>query len=568
MVRKSLLAVLLLPLFSVSFAQSSAGNTSLPGDRDLIRDRQQRLLDEQRQRLEELQQLPGPPAPAEPVLPKPPGPCFTIERIRLEGADLISESDRRGLLAPFVGQCLGSEHIDALLKAITDHYLDRGYVTSRAYLPEQDLADGELEVLVVEGRLEGLEGAIDGPSADELTMAFPGRIGERLDLRELEQMLDQLGRLPSRRAEIELLPGQAVGGSRVLVKGRPEAPWRVTLGVDNHGEKTTGEQQLTAALTWDSPLGLADQFSLRGGADRAGERWRHSANQGLSYSLPYGWWTFAYSYSQSYYRTQGEANGFTFAQDGESKSHQLRAERVLHRDAQGKTSASLGLAHTRTRNYLENSLIEASSQRLSEGQLGFNHGRRIGGAFVNLDLGWQRGIDILGAQGNGDPRGAEPVARYDKYTVTVSYLHPFAFAGESFSFDSLAYGQRSENPLFGPQRIGIGGFASVRGFKAQSLSGDSGGYWRSQLRWRRPMAWEALRSVVQEYAVAIAYDLGAIRGDAYNGRRHGRMSGNALELSAQGRHLSVSVTLARSLERPDVVARRERPVYFNLNLFF
>ena len=36
-------------------------------------------------------------------------------------------------------------------------YIDRGYVTSRAYLPQQDLSSGELRVIVVEGRLEGLD---------------------------------------------------------------------------------------------------------------------------------------------------------------------------------------------------------------------------------------------------------------------------------------------------------------------------------------------------------------------------------------------------------------------------
>ncbi|MGU1200193.1 ShlB/FhaC/HecB family hemolysin secretion/activation protein, partial [Pseudomonas aeruginosa] len=43
---------------------ASAAPFTSPGDRDLIRDRQQRLLDEQRKRLEELQQLPGKGAPA------------------------------------------------------------------------------------------------------------------------------------------------------------------------------------------------------------------------------------------------------------------------------------------------------------------------------------------------------------------------------------------------------------------------------------------------------------------------------------------------------------------------
>ncbi|WP_165667986.1 ShlB/FhaC/HecB family hemolysin secretion/activation protein, partial [Metapseudomonas otitidis] len=147
--------LLLFPVFQVFAADPVVPS---PGDRDLIRDRQERLLEEQRKRLQELQQLPG---RAEPVAPSPPqaqGPCFDIQRIRLQGVHLISEVRQRELLKPFEHQCLDSGRLNDLLKAITQHYIDRGYVTSRAYLPQQDLADGELDVIVVEGRLEGVEG--------------------------------------------------------------------------------------------------------------------------------------------------------------------------------------------------------------------------------------------------------------------------------------------------------------------------------------------------------------------------------------------------------------------------
>ncbi|MCT4939074.1 ShlB/FhaC/HecB family hemolysin secretion/activation protein, partial [Pseudomonas aeruginosa] len=93
-----------------------------PGDRDLIRDRQQRLLDEQRKRLEELQQLPGKGAPAAADASGDDERCFEIRRIELEGAGHLGESARRQLLAPYQGRCLGVGQLNALLKAVTDHY--------------------------------------------------------------------------------------------------------------------------------------------------------------------------------------------------------------------------------------------------------------------------------------------------------------------------------------------------------------------------------------------------------------------------------------------------------------
>lgn len=538
-----------------------------PGDTDLIRERQNRLLEEQRRRLEELKDLPGKEAqPAQPTTPAETR-CFTIKTIELKGADSLSASEREQLLKPYIGQCLGVPQLNELLKVITDHYIEKGLVTSRAYLPQQDLSAGHLSVLVVEGRLEGLKGAENSRlSPRELAMAFPGKTGELVNLREIEQLVDQLNRLPSNQAKMELTPGQNVGGSEVQVTNDPQKPWRAGLSRSNDGQRSTGEQQWGTSFEWDSPLGLADQLMLRGGHDAMTDHQHTSNNAMLYYNLPWGWWNFSYTYSQSEYRSQIPANGFNFKQTGDSQNHQLRVERVIHRDAVSKTSLNTGLAYLRTNNFIEDSKLDVSSNRLSEGQFGINHGRRIGNAFVNLDLGVQQGIGAFDAQGDNDPGPGQADARYRKYTATASYLQPFKVWGESFSFSSLMTGQRSEDVLFSPQRMSLGGQSSIRGYKDQSLSGDSGGYWRNDLRWSRPVTLEWLRPMFAEYGTSLGYDQGVIRGDRYNDDQHGRMSSNSLELFARGQHLSASVTFAHSLERPDALTEREAPIYFRVDV--
>jgi hemolysin activation/secretion protein len=71
-------------LTGLSSAVAAPGPT--PGDRDLIRERQERLLEEQRRRLEELKELPGkqlaPTAPTTLV----DSPCFPIDHIEIKGA--------------------------------------------------------------------------------------------------------------------------------------------------------------------------------------------------------------------------------------------------------------------------------------------------------------------------------------------------------------------------------------------------------------------------------------------------------------------------------------------------
>ncbi|AZF08400.1 Channel-forming transporter/cytolysins activator of TpsB family [Pseudomonas sp. R2-37-08W] len=542
-----------------------------PGDQDLIRDRQNRLLEEQQRRLQELQDLPGkaakPEAPATPADTR----CFPINDIELKGADSLPAADRERLLKPYIGQCLGVSQLNELLKAITDYYLGKGRVTSRAYLPQQDLSSGHLQVLVVEGKLEALKSAEGSTVTErELAMAFPGKVGEALNLREIEQLVDQLNRLPSKQAQMELTPGSQVGGSDVVVKNTAQKPWRASLSRNNDGQKSTGEQQWGAGLEWDSPLGLGDQLMLRGGHDAISDHQKTSKNTLLYYNVPWGWWNFSYSYNESDYRTYLFVDNAKYKQDGDNQNHQLRAERVIHRDDVSKTSVNVGLAHLRTNNYLLDVRTAPSSNRLSELQLGINHGRRIGSAFVNLDLGMQNGIGLLDAQSQEerDEFGRrQPNSRYRKYTATVSYLQPFSLWGESFSFSSLATGQRSEDILFSPQRMSLGGSASVRGFKDQLLTGDSGGYWRNEVRWARPVTLDWMRPAFFEYGASVGYDQGVISNDRYNDNLHGRVSSNSLELFARGKNVSTSVTFAHSLERPGVITEREAPIYFRMDFF-
>lgn len=421
---------------------------------------------------------------------------------------------------------------------------------------------------MIEGQLEKLRSAADGGLSErELAMAFPGREGQLVNLREIEQMVDQLNRLPSNQAQMELTPGQEVGGSDVMVKNTPQKPWRVSLSRNNDGQRSTGEQQWNTGLEWDSPLGLADQLSLRGGHDAMTDHLHTSHNSGLAYNLPWGWWNFSYSYSESEYRSQAQANGFDFKQNGDSQTHQLRAERVIYRDALSKTSLNLGVSNLRSNNYIEGSRLADSSNRISEVQYGINHGRRVGSAFLNLDLGMQQGIGAFGAQDNNHPGPGEANARYRKYTGTVSYLQPFKLWDESFTFTSLATGQRSEDVLFSPQRMSLGGSSSVRGYKDQLLAGDSGGYWRNELRLTRPVTLDWLRPAFSDYGIAASYDQGVIANDRYNGDEHGRLSSNAFECFARGQHVAATVTFAHSLERPGGLIERESPIYFRMDFF-
>ncbi len=136
-------------LFFIYLSNVSA-QTQFPTDRDLSHERQERLLQEQQQRLENLQSLPRgklrtPSLPADDSTE-----CLQVQVIELNGANALSLRQRTQLLESFVEQCLTVNDLNRLLSVITNAYLQRGYVTTRAYLPPQDLQNGVLQIQVIE----------------------------------------------------------------------------------------------------------------------------------------------------------------------------------------------------------------------------------------------------------------------------------------------------------------------------------------------------------------------------------------------------------------------------------
>ena len=554
-------ALLCVPLFSVS-----AEFPSSPGDRDLSRQRQEQLLRDQEEKLQELQHLPESSAQPDAQISDDVT-CFAIHTIALQGVTLLSDDEQAAITQPLLNSCIGLGDINQLVKAVTNLYIQKGFITSRAYIPEQNLKSGILVIQVLEGKTSGIESGHDsGLSSRELLMAFPGLVGAPLNLRDLEQGIDQLNRLPSNNAQLKLNPGEQPGDTQIAIDNTPKKPWRVSLGKNNNGDESTGDRQWQSSLAWDSPLGLADQLTLGVGKDAISDRYRQSRSANLNYSVPYGYWTFAYGFSYSDYETRNTANGFSFGLTGNTRNHSFTINRVLQRDQFGKTALSAGVRHVRSRNFIEDNLIAVSSHQLTEFSLGLNHGRRLWKGFLNMDVAFQKGSTAFGAQKDHQPAAGQPRAQFSKYTATASYLLPFQLLEHNFTFSSLATGQWSHDVLYGPVRFSVGGLSSVRGFREQSLSGDSGGYWRNDVTWRVPVTLPAVQQVFHTLSVTAAYDAGVIHGGKYNPTRHGRLTSRALSMTLSGEHIDASVTFAESLSRPGVLQDAEHPVWFQFSL--
>ena len=208
--------------------------------------------------------------PLRPSMRAPDGVRFQVTRIRLSGNTVYGDD----VLAPLLQPVLGSEATLAELEAVAERvmgfYRERGYFVARAYVPAQDVKDGEVEIQVREGRLGGVElrrsatSRIDPKRLEAVVSAALGPLESEPLLRqeELERAMLLMNDLPGIEAQATLVPGTRSATTQLLVDVKEGPRLSGNVGYDNHGNRYTGEHRPTATLQFDNPGGLGDQLKL------------------------------------------------------------------------------------------------------------------------------------------------------------------------------------------------------------------------------------------------------------------------------------------------------------------
>lgn len=524
---------------------------------DQIRLKQQQQLDrlrEQQQRAPDVFIAPPASAPASAVAPG--GPCFTVRQVALDGAPADWLAWLMPLTQRAVGRCLDVGAINQLVASLTDAIVARGFVTSRVYVPEQNLQSGQLHLVVLPGRIQAIRRK-DGSARRELDSAFPSGPGDLLNVRDLEQGLEQLQRPGSQQATMELVPGDTPGESIVEVTLTQARPLHASLAVENSGQTSTGKNQLTAQVVADDLLQLNDVLTLNQSQDAGAFSHLGSQAQTVSWLVPWGNWSAFASYSTSGYRQTVDTGLQQLDSTGLSRNSQFTLTRLLHRDQTSKTELALSLTHKAARSFIEGSELVTQRQDLSYLGLQLNHRHYLGDSVLNASLGYSRGVPLWGGQDDSLATLGGPTARPEIYSASLDWRLPWQAFGQQGAYSVGLKGQYSPSLLFATDQFGVGGHYTVRGFDADSLDGNNGWSWRNELSWTLGASgWEAY----------LGLDAGQVGGSPGSTLSTQRISGGAIGLRANlGGHLSADLSHEQPLTLPDGWARQSI-THFNLTL--
>ncbi len=425
-------------------------------------------------------------------------PCFRIDRFALDVPDALPTSvkaqgasalpmDRfafaREWLEHYTGQCVGKQGLDVLVKGLSQAILARGYVTTRVLLPEQDLSTGTLKFSLIPGVIRHVRFA-DEKLRGTWKTAFPTRDGELLNLRDLEQGLEQMKRVSSQDVSMQIVPGELPGESDVVLDVKRGKPWTVVASVDNSGTRATGKLQGNLSLGIDNPLGLNDIFNIGVSQDlEFGDKRLGSHGWNGFYSIPWGYWTATLSaYTSTYYQQIAGVNQ-TFVASGNSKTVDLKLARVLSRSQNDVFGAYVRLSRRFGQSFIEDTEISQQRRNNTMIELGLTDRHYFGGAQFDGTLAYRQGIGALGAQDDMLAADGGPTYRYKMAVLDANLSVPFAIAQQPFRYVATFHGQYTGNTLYYIDDLTIGSRYTVRGFDGETmLAASRGFYWRNELQ--------------------------------------------------------------------------------------
>jgi hemolysin activation/secretion protein len=212
-------------------------------------------------------------------------PEFKLEGLQFDGNTLLLSDTLLQELGPVLGKRYDLAGLQALADRITNIYTQHGYMLVRAELPPQEVVAGFVHIRIFEAHLAPTVVQSDTPHWQQQAQPFVAQLQEGAPIRSdvLERTGLLLSDLPGVQADTHLQPGAQDGQAALRVTLNPAERYSGEVGLDNQGNRFSGQQRAHANLNLNSPFMLGDQIKLYTlTTDEA--LWLGS----LSYGLPLG----------------------------------------------------------------------------------------------------------------------------------------------------------------------------------------------------------------------------------------------------------------------------------------
>lgn len=566
--------------------------------------------------------------------------CKEIKEIKISGnKEVFSYTLNRKFIKPNFNSsksCLTKADLAKIQNDITNYYLKEGYSLARVYFDVSKLKEGIMSFIIEEGKLAKLEIADNSKLNDILAFrrktqkfsAFPyfsflqtpikknpdcledeeEKIdGKVINLRDVEQGLDQMNRLSSNKATMKIDSSDQDGYSNITIDNQIGHLSNLALIFDNSGNKSTGKEKRKISLNQDNLLGLNDNiylnYSVSNGTSIFGSD-RFDSSLGIdkndsrfskafysSFSIPFGYYTIGASYAYSKYMLTTSGTAGKAVSTGNSENKTYYVDKVLSRGQKYKISFKGELEENDVDTYYEDVYQPNNSRKITKANFYLSNVFYFPNGSIYIQPKISKGLTMWRAKKDERNLTADkPRAQFNTYGI---------YGRSNFNFDipktkiplnhQLTFEvQQSEDSLFGSEQMNIGGQYSVRGFQESSISGDNGYYVRNDLSAKVSDLLPnflianklakfggdnfSLASFFDKSRFTIFYDFGYVRNHVIDyDTDEGHMSGAGAAFKFSGNNVDFDVTYSKGLHSPrflrniDNLSPDNETIYFSLS---
>lgn len=430
----------------------------------------------------------------------PGGAKARVQSIELTGNQVFTQTQLLARLGAYQGQEYDLAGLQGLANQLTRYYHDAGYPFARVYLPAQSLDQGVVRMQVLEGHY----GQVKAGGDEKLAARAQGylsalRPGEVIESGALERAALLLADLPGVTVTPIMRPGQTLGAGDLAVEVQRGDRVAGSVGLDNQGNRYTGQFRANASLAINSPFMLGDQIALH--AQQTSE---HMTFGDVGYSLPLG--TSGLRGRLGYGYTNYEL-GKEFSDldaHGTAKVASAGLSYPLLRSQSRNLTVGVDFLHKQLRDEYRAAQLTLDKFTNSVPLAAqFDVRDSLGGGGVTYgSLTWTPGtLKLNGAQAEADALTAKSDGRYNKLNLDIARLQSLA---PKWTLYGRFSGQWTNDNLDSSEDFGLGGPAGVRAYPVGEGYGDRG--WLAQLE---------VRLAVGPVSPFVFYDAGRVQINAH-----------------------------------------------------
>ncbi len=430
----------------------------------------------------QIQQIPPAPVPQKaaptiriqpssaPATPASDAAKIVVSSLQVTGAQTYSEAELVALTGFSPGSELTLADLRSMALKITEHYRSKGYFVAQAYLPAQEIRNGAVIVVVVEGQYGKIAVRNQSNLSDTLVQRQLDGLntGDPIAIAPLESRLLLLSDIPGVNVTSTLTPGASVGASDLIVDITPGKRVTGSIDADNGGNRYTGEYRLGATVNLNNAAGLGDVASLRVLTSGAGLNYARG-----SYQVQLGKATAGVAYSWLGYELGKEFS--SLQANGTAKIASVYGSYPLIRSRNTNLYALLAFDHKTLQDRVDttSSIVDRKAQVLMATLRG-DHRDSLGrggltsyaltGTVGNIDIQTpsMRAFDAATAQSNG---------HFTKLGFSAMRLQSVT---DSVSLYAGINGQIGSKNLDSSEKMQLGGMNGVRAYPEGEAYADQG----------------------------------------------------------------------------------------------